>query len=218
MNGPIAQIDTFFPENSTCTFCDRVNFVELQKSLFGKTKEKEVAKTPDDWFVYLKASGCRGIRLSRTPQNAPHIPDRMSAGFVGGGGTWVMEVLFPNNRSEYWVARWEVWNQNAPGNRIWRVTYGRVSAGATSEFSPPELADVAQKLEKSLKEIHAFSKKHDCSGFTKWFEDALDTLESEGRNLHGYHKDLAPEGFMSKEAVSILHACQKSWVFGGMGS
>lgn len=44
----------------------------------------------------------------------PHLSDRMSSGFVGGGGNWYVEVLHPDNISEYWMARWEVWNENAP--------------------------------------------------------------------------------------------------------
>ena len=61
MNGPIAQIvaltcygnaflsgqdiGAFFPKNSTCTFCDRVNFVVVEKTFLGKAKEAEIAKT-----------------------------------------------------------------------------------------------------------------------------------------------------------------------------
>lgn len=234
MNGPIAQIvaltcygnallggqriEPFFPGNSTCTFCDRVSFIVLEKSFLGKAKEKEVAKTPDEWFNFLKSQGARGIRLSRTPANDPNISDRMSAGFVGGGGTWNMEVLLPKKRSEYWVARWDVWNQKAPENRIWRVTYGRVSSGATADQEPRPLADIATRMTKSLRDIHAFSQKHQCGGFTKCFSDALDTIESKGKNLHGYHRVLAPDGLLSEEAMAILHASQSAWVFGGMGS
>lgn len=234
MNGPIAQIvalacygntvlggretKTFFPENSTCTFCDKVNFIVVEKSFLGKFKEKEVAKTPDEWFAYLKTHGVLGIRLSHISKNDPNISDRMSAGFIGGGGTWAMEVILPKGRSRYWVARWEVWNQNAPNKRIWRVTYSQFSEVKTTEVKPADLADVTKELEKAIQEIHTFSEKHDCSGFTKWFADALDTIHSKGKNLYGYHKDLALPGILSDEANMILHACQKSWVFGGMGS
>mgnify|MGYP000213596970 CR=1 FL=1 len=234
MNGPIAQIvaltchgnaflaghkvNAFFPNHSTCTFCDRVNFVVVEKPRSGSFGGPEVASTPDQWFPWLKSTGARGIRLWLTPQNDPHIPDRMSAGFVGGGGTWAMEVLGPKNRSEYWVARWEVWNRNALQRRIWRVTYGRVYAGVTPALKPPNLDGIVARLTQALREIHAFAEQHKCGGFTQCFANALDTLDSKGEHLHGYHKDLAPDGILSDEAIAILHACQSSWVFGGMGS
>src|SRR5262249_28126269 len=119
-------ISGFFPTNSTCQFCDRVMFVEIVKPLLGRQTENEVAKDPGEWFAYLKHKDARCIKLSRQAKNDPQISDRMAAGFVGGGGTWSMEILLPKERIEFWQARWEVWNQKAPDRRIWRVTYGRV--------------------------------------------------------------------------------------------
>ncbi len=234
MNGPIAQmvaltchgnaylagryIGAFFPQNSTCTFCDRVNFVTVDKSFSGKTIEKEIAQTPDEWFLFLKLSNASGIRLSRTPQNALRISDRMSAGFIGGDGTWAMEILFPKNRSEYVQARWEVWNRDAADRRFWRVTYGRISTGETPKINSADLTLAVIRLTESLREIHAFAAQHDCGGLTKAFADALDTLDSKGQNLHGYYQDLCPANFLSLEAITLLDACQSAWVFGGMGS
>src|SRR4051812_302762 len=104
MNGPIAQLVSltchgnaflrgtsvaqFFPGNSTCRFCDRVSFVELRRRLFGRRKTIELAGRPDAWFEYLKRSGARGIRLRREERNEGGLPDRIAAGFVGGGGAW----------------------------------------------------------------------------------------------------------------------------------
>ncbi len=59
------QVGEFFPGNSTCIFCDSVTFVTVEKSFLGKLKEKEVAKTPEEWFKFLKSSGAVGIRLWR---------------------------------------------------------------------------------------------------------------------------------------------------------
>ncbi len=234
MNGPIAQIVALtcsanasiqghgagglFLHNSTCAFCDRVSFVSLQRSFLLKAREKEVAKTPDEWFAFLASHGAKGVRLSRTPQSDPIVSDRMSAGFVHGGGTWALEVVLPKDRSDYWIARWNVWDQDAPDQRIWRVTYARVSSGASTGCGTPDLDEVRARLTQALRDVHSFSTKHDCGGFTQCFADALDTLDSEGQNLHGYHKDLAPDGVISQAAHAVLDACQKSSVFGGMGS
>lgn len=234
MNGPIAQIvaltcygnaflageppERFFPANSTCQFCERVTFVTLNKNIFGKVKEVEIASSPEAFFANLKSRGARGIRLSQAPQNNPRIADRLSAGFVGGGGTWTMEVLFPRELSECWIARWEVSNQKAPDRRIWRVTYGRLSQGKSRPLAARELTPAIQELEESLKDIRTFSERQKLDAFTKSFAEALDTIATKGAARHGYHQDLAPPGFLSDQAALLLDACQSAWVFGGMGS
>jgi hypothetical protein len=234
MNGTIAQlvaltcygnaylsgqaVPQFLPSNSTCQFCERVIFVSLGTTFLGKPKQTEVAPTPDAWLVYLKNRGATGLRLSRTPQNQPGMSDRMSAGFVGGGGNWAIEVLLPKDTSELWMARWDVGDQKAVDRRIWRVTYGRVSTGKTLHASAPDLTTPLRELREALTDVRTFSAQHKLDGFTKWFDDALDTIESKGVKRHGYHQDLAPNGMLSAEASTLLDACQKAWVFGGMGS
>lgn len=233
MNGTIAQAvaltchgnaflagrsaKTFFPDNSTCQFCDRVSFVTLERKFF-KVREASFAETPDDWFRLLRNSGAKGMRLKHSPGGIGFLSDRMSAGLVGGGGTWFIEVLMPENKTHYWTDKWEVHNPNAADKKIWRVTYGRVSKKRTSSWHRADLGANASELEKSLREIHAFAVRNRFDGFAKLFAEALDTLESRGRNLHGYHRDLAPKNFLSLDAAMILDACQSAWVFGGMGS
>jgi hypothetical protein len=234
MNGPIAQIvaltchanaflrglpvPAFFPGNSTCQFCDWVKFVSVSKTLLGKARETRVAENPNDWFQHLKIAGMLGVRLSCTPQNSPGISDRMSSAFVGGGGSWAMEECRDRAKSAVWMSRWQVWNQNAPERRIWRVDYGRVS-------TPPPLAGGVADLElaqtrfrSALEEIHRFSEKHGCGGFTACFIRAMETLDSDGAKRHGYHKDLVVGGAAPSLADTLLDAAQSAWVFGGMGS
>jgi hypothetical protein len=233
MNGPIAQIvaltcygnaflgghsvSGFLGTNSTCQFCDRVTFVKVVKPLLvGKPKEVEVAKNPEEWFSYLKKRDARAIRLVRQAQNDPQIPDRMAAGFVGGGGTWIMEVLLPEERSEFWQARWQVWNQKAPDRRIWRVTYGRVAEAKSKLYRGPDLEATEARLLKAIGEIHAFSERQNCGGFTNCFSQAISSLTTTER--HGYHNDLSPPDLLTTRASAILDASQTAWVFGGMGS
>ncbi len=207
------DVGKFFPENSTCDFCDSVTFV---KRFFLIPLGKEVAKTPDEWFKFLRISNATGIRITWVPQDA--LLEHLTAGIVGGGGPWSIEVLLPKNRSEFWVSRWRVWNQDAPAKRIWRVTYGRISKRGTEKPKPDDLQSTATCLIQALKEIYSFSTRCGCGLFTQNFVDALDTLNSGGENLHGYHQDLAPAGHLSDQARAILDACQRAWVFGGMGS
>ena len=234
MNGPIAQVvaltcygnaflsghpcDRFFPANSTCQFCERVAFVTLGWSFFGRASETEIANSPDAWFALLKSRKALGIRLHHVSHYNPMIVARMLAGFAGGDGAWTMEVLFPDRAGESWIARWGIGNQQAPDRRIWQVTYGRLSRGRTSRPSVCDLKKASHELDETLKEARSFSAKQGMAGFTKCFDEALDTLATRGRNRHGYHKDLAPRGFLSDDAAMLLDACQSAWVFGGMGS
>lgn len=233
MNGPIAQIvamtchanaflrglpvPEFFPGNSTCTFCDWVKFVAVSKTLFGKSRETPVAANPNEWFQHLKSIGTIGVRLSCTPQNKPGISDRMSAAFVGGGGTWAMETV-RGGKSGFWLGRWQVWNQKAPERRIWRVDYGRVSEAASDRSRNGDLELAQKRIRSALSEIHTFSEKHGCEGFTACFARAIETLDSGGEKRHGYHKDLVAKGVAPNLAETLLDAAQSAWVFGGMGS
>ncbi len=234
MNGPIAQIAAivchgnaalrglerprFFPDNSTCQFCDRVEFVELRHGLRGKAKEHAVAAAPDDWFEVLRSEGAQGLRLDHESSGDPRLDDRMSAGFIGGGERWSIATLSRAPNSALWMARWTVWNQQAPANRIWRVTYGKVGE-ADGRWAPAaaDLMKHVDRLRRALAEIAPFARKHECGGFIECFEGALSILDT-GAGSDVYHKDLAPQGILPPAASALLAACQKAWVFGGMGS
>jgi hypothetical protein len=233
MNGQLAQIvaltchgnaaiagttgGRFFPDNSTCAFCDSITFVRLKTSIFGRTKETPVAATPDEWLEQLRAKKAIGVRLALTPEDDPNFADRMSAGFVGGGGNWSLEVMLPGGTSETWVASWDVWNQDAPDRRIWRVTYGLVGTHATMQWPLADLTAVTAALRDALERIHAFSARQNCEGFTESFKTSLDCL-TDPKACAGYHKDLTVAGTLPEQAASLLHAAQTAWVFGAMGS
>ena len=229
MNGPIAQCvalvchgnaflagirTAFFPANSTCRYCDRVEFVASAPD----GEAAPVADTPDAWFAYLAREGVSGLLLARAPCNRPLAPDRMSAGFVGGGEVWAIEALRVGGQCDSWYDRWHVWNRAAPERRIWRVAYLRSEGPGPSSAVREELAAVRDELETALAEIHDFARRHECSGFIESFADGLGALRGTPGAKHGYHKDLAPEGVVGADARAILDACQHASVFGGMGS
>ncbi len=234
MNGPIAQmvalsihgnavlkghsITRFFPDNSTCKFCEEIVFAELGKSLFRKVRETRIASSPDEWFSHLRDKGARGVRLLRKAKNRTRSSDRFTAGFVGVGGTWMIEVILAKGRSEYWVAKWEVWNRDAPEQRIWRVTYGKVGQRSPSKSPAPNLEHVKHQFLNRLHAIWSFSVREKCDPFTACFDQSLDTISSKELKLHGYHRDLSPADFLQADAVAMLDAAQSSYVFGGMGS
>jgi hypothetical protein len=209
------QLPKFFPGNSTFRFCDRVTFVETSKRLLGGPEVNMIAQTPEEWFALLRSGGARGIRLARAPQDGLQFADRMSSAFIGGGGTWSMQVLLRDGRSESWTARWDVWDRDAPEQRIWRVTYGRLSEPVTASLANGDLATVERGFLDALREIHTFSVSHG-GVFAGSFANSIASLT--GSDRHGYHQDLAPPGLLGARAAAILDACQAAWVFGGMGS
>ena len=207
----------FYPENSTCQFCDSIKFVIFKKPLIGKIKELIVADNPDDWLASLKNRGVTGLRLGRTPKNDPQFPDRMSAGLVGGGGTWTLEVVHAGGTSEFWAARWLVWNQNAPERKIWRVSYCLIESTKTKPQNLRNVSDVKVDLWRALSEIREFSGQQKCDNFTLFFTKALDALDHPEMEA-AYHKDLYVPGTLNDDAAAILKAATSAWVFGAMGS
>lgn len=218
-NAILAGLETppFFPGNSTCQFCDSICFVELQHNWFGRRTEKQIAATVDEWFSQIRRTGFAGLRLRRQAQNDPRFPDRLSAGFVGGGGTWVLEAVHSQERTESWVSQWSVWNREAPENRIWRVKYGLVNRGPTVLTKTVEFGASITKFERALELIREFSDRHDLSYYSEQFSVAQTALRDPEADI-GFHRDLAVSGQLPAEAVSLLKASMSAWVFGGMGS
>lgn len=232
MNGQIAQLvaltsyanallrgvpvqSGFFPANATCKFCERISFVEIKSSWLGNPRESEVAANPDDWFEYLARNGTLGVRLLHRSQKDTQLSERMTAGFAGGGGSWMLAARRANE-VDRWMARWEVWDQNAPAQRIWRVTYGLVGTEPASWLTDENLPDALAQFKAALTRIHAFSAAHNCDPFTDCFRGAMELLPDTTVDAH--HRDLQGPGTLSVSSQALLDAAQSAWVFGGMGS
>ena len=206
----------FYPSNSTFQFCNEVHFVRLKK-LF-KVKEIEVARNPNDWFILLKDSNSLRLVLRYSPTSKSQFPDYKLAGLVGGGGTWYIASIFPQ-QADYWIGRWEVTNQNAPDNNIWKVTYGRVAEKEKlPQIQNDYLSSYKDKLEDILKQIEAFALKHSLDFWAQSFRNGLEALASNDPIRLTYHKDLLPHEGYSLDAKRLVAASSQAWVFGGMGS
>lgn len=201
-----------FHGNSTARFCDRIDFVEEQPGGEAIT----LADRPDAWFVHLTCGGFARLRLARRPQNRPLMSDRMSSGFVGGGETWTMEAWRAGGEGESWRGFWQVWDQKARDQRIWRVAYVRGAANAP--HAPDTLAAASAELAEALGDIHAFAERNQCGGFVDCFARAREALAGGPGAKRGFHEDLAPDGVLGAGALAALDACQHAGVFGGMGS
>lgn len=234
MNGPIAQVVAlalhgnafiaggnsadFIAQNSTAIFCQSVVFTQEEPTWFGLGKpEKIVIPSPNAWFDDLKKRKVVRIGVRWTSGKSQGAPDRMLSAFVGGGGTWTVQVQLPDGNFEQRVAQWDVDESRRKTDRkIWKVNYRRAYVGKDS-LSVANLADSKEQLKQALTDVHAFASRKDLKPFTGMFVKALAALNEEA-GAEAYHKDLFPPNSGSRSARATLQAAQHSWVFGGMGS
>jgi hypothetical protein len=186
-------------------------------------QETAWAADPTAWYERLKKEQTCALRLHYGAAGGKtvgtyHVPDRMLAGFVGGGGRWLIETIGPRG-SDYWEARWEVGDRARADRRIWRVTYGRIAHDQVTRGSDSEdLETLKRKLETTLTEIQSYASAHNLETFAAIFQKSRSQLSADAPGKGVYHADLTVTGQLSPAAQQLLAASQLGWVFGGMGS
>ncbi|WP_145963657.1 hypothetical protein [Bradyrhizobium algeriense] len=170
------------------------------------------------WIARLRDEGTTGLRLHAVAHNDPGISDRMSVGFVGGGGRWLIETQ-QARVSDVWQARWQVVNKDDPDQKIWEVAYFRIDQGRSHiPLRTKSLTALRQDLMTVLSKIEAFAARQKLEHFAGVFRKARGLLSSDHPLAETYHSDLAPTPAMPLEAKQLLGAVQAAWVFGGMGT
>lgn len=209
--------DEFQERNSTFKFCESVNFIE-HLSDPSKGNETLYAANVRDWFERLGREGAVGFRLSYGASGERTVPDRKLAGFVGGGGQWLIEARGPGS-SDFWQPRWQIGNRGSRDRRIWRVFYDRVlSKMPLTEVRPENLQPLRLELKQCLEQIAQFARAQKLELFAQAFESGIARLESPDPLADAGYPDIAPPGFLSPAANQLLGCAQDAWVFGGMGS
>lgn len=205
--------------NSAFQFCNKIDFREFEKQFFfSKPREKVVAERPTEWFAYLRAGRCKHLRLYfEHSKDQRFAKEHKLAGFVGGGGTWLIECVY-DGFSNYWANRWTVTDQNATDNKIWTVNYGSIGVRQSTRNLQVDNENIKSRLGVTLAEIAGFAFKHDLQGWGDQFAKAKSTLDSALPAENYYHKDLIPLDNYSSIAKQILFSAGSAWVFGGMGS
>lgn len=234
VNGPISQIVAlalhgnavlagghtvgFLEQNSTAIFCQSIVFSREEPTWLGFGKqERTVMASPEQWFDDLKKRKAARIGVRWTSGKDPGAPDRLLAGFVGGGGAWTLQVQLADGNYEQWVAQWEVdESRRQKDNKIWKVSYKRAYVGKDS-LNVESLAAAQTRLKQALIEIHTFASRKDAKPFTEMFAKARAALNEEAGS-EAYHRDLYPAKNGSRTAKATLQATQHAWGFGGMGS
>jgi len=204
---------SFDSVNTAFQFCNKVDFNEIENQ-----KEKVIAATPTKWFECLKAEGCKHLRIYfEYPKDQSFAKPHMLAGFVGGGGTWLIEAIY-DNYSNFWAARWEVTNRNAPDRKIWTVNYRLVAKKLQTRNQQIDNQSIKNNLRQTLTEISDFALKNNQQYFGEVFIKAKNILDMTSPEENYYPKDLLPFGNYSPIAKQLLFSANVAWVFGGMGS
>jgi len=243
MNGPIAQIvaitvygnsiltenniNEYSLDNTTAKFCKEIKFVDWLKPTFydkhfkGRKEyySKDIASDFASWIDSLKADKMTKLYLHYTGSKNNQGNDRKLAGFIGGGGRWLIEA-YNGQTSDFWEGKWEVTDREDEFNRIWTVTYARIARNLKPiKEGHSKLESVKGELLESLKDCRNFSSKHGMDGFQNCFENAVACLDEEKIDTSKiYHKDILTNFEVVTDSKRILLACQPAWVFGGMGS
>lgn len=233
MNGFIAQLVTlalhgnhvvaggksadFLATNSSAQFCEWIRFVRVNRGWFGTgaINESLLARSADGWLTGLRARGVERLQVRRQGFDRPDAA-RSFAASLFSNEDWTIVLRRTDGRVERWQARWEVGDRARADRRIWRVTYGRPGAKREAPLATVTLAAAGERLHEALTQVHAFSARQRCDGFTESFARALQALAGEP-GVEGYHTDMLPPG-APRDVAGMIHACQLAWVFGGMGS
>ena len=210
--------NNYYPQNSVFKFDKQVNFKALKSSFFRKDKEIIAGNDPHEWFQFLKRSDCRELKaFYQHSKHEKQYKDYKLAGFVDGGGQWFVEAIY-NDYSDFWYAHWKVGNKEDPEEKIWLVTYEVVARKQQTKNVQFLLIESRKKLERILKEIELFARENNLISWTDCFANALKTLNSEEPYQDSYYSDIIVLKNYSKEAIQLIFAASKAWVFGGMGS
>ncbi len=210
--------DDYYPANSVFKFCNTVNFMHLSSLPDGTTTEKEVAATPIGWFKLLKQEGCQELKAYYHPTegNNSGTPDHKMAGFVGGGGTWLIEAIYPTY-SDFWAARWQVTRQDDPEQNIWSVNYGRTVHQTNTINFKPDTEDIRKGLHSVLNNIKLFAEQHQLSNWASIFDKALQVLQGKIPADGWLDQQMSKEGYEPRD-LQLIYAAMTTHVFGGMGS
>jgi len=213
---------TFYPDNSSFTYCERVRFVDRARAGESWT-EIEYAPDPVAWFSRLSAAQASAVRMRYGATGGQalgegHVSDRMLAAFAGGGGRWLIEVTTPEG-ADLWEPRWEVGDRDRADQRIWHVTYARISRAASAHvLQADDAAAVTRDLASALTAIATFARAQSLPSFATAFDSGLARLRSADPFEGAAHADIVPTGTVSVDSLRLLAAARAAWVFGGMGS
>jgi hypothetical protein len=198
--------------------CGSIGFDLASKRPGQAPSRMPMAETPPAWLDQLARSGTRRVLLGFTRQDedmvlGEDIPDRMAAGFAGGGSLWTMTTETDDGRALGWHAVWKAAYPNARDGRIWSVTYTATAAGPQSPSRGVEAATT--ELRHALAEMSEFAWSHDAKEANMRFTSALALLEGAPDPVP-VDTPAGPADTLAQDARCLLRAAQRGWMFDDM--
>jgi len=224
MNGSLALVlalisygNNYIVNNQSSLILDFYNSTLIgYNSLVFYDNSNVIAKTPEEWFNYLKKDGCKKLRACYIHSNQIQSKDFQTAGAVGGGGNWIIEAVY-NDHSNFWSYTMKLVDRNATDRRIWRTEF-YVIKNKKSIGEPQQTIEGAKhELSTQLRQIEIFASENKSHDYAKVFDRAIDMLSDPAPSIN-YYKDFVVKEQLSLSAKQLLFSACEAYVFGGMGS
>lgn len=198
--------------------CGSISFEAATKRRREKPVMVPMAETPPSWLEQLARSGTSRVVLGFERQDevvieGETIPDRIAAGFAGGGSLWTMTTEDGEGSALNWRANWRVGHPNAKDGRIWAVRY--TATAGTPQPMGRSVAAAATELRHALAEMSEFAWTHDVKEASLRFASALSLLEGGDDPVPISHPP-GPADTLGEDARRLLHAAQRGWMFDNM--
>ena len=171
------------------------------------------ASNSHEWIKKLRTIGCKELRAYRLPSNHPELADWTTAGFVAGGGRWMIRALCSYGQ-DYWEPGWTFQECDTPASGYWRVQYGRIIR-ADQGLPPiaPSVSEAVSEFRGALGQARAFASGNDLP-YMQTFDAALAILNKRCASSSLVFRS----GVLKSDALALGSACDAAWVFGAMGS
>jgi hypothetical protein len=170
------------------------------------------------WFQLLKTEDCKKLRLIyQHSENKLKVPDFLSAGVIGGGGTWLIESVY-SDHSRYWSSNWLYKYPYASDKKIFNVYYRR-------QFKKHKISPLETSIEKTKKNlgsvlwnISEFAKNQAYEKWVDFFENALSCLYDPNPGANYYYNDIIPIQNYTLSEQQLIFGAGRAWCFGQKGS
>ncbi len=202
--------------------CARIVFFASREGRFGKKRRVALAETPVQWLDLLQAGGVERVLVTCSRQDQDDagsqeetLPDRLSAGFAGGGSLWTMTTLSSGGGALCWRAGWRAAFPGARDGRIWQAEYMAEPCQGGEPGASVETASGA--LGRVLEEARAFALKQEFPRLAARFASAQALLEGRADPL-ALPRPPGPADTLDAPARRLLSAGQRAWIFDDPGA